>query len=173
MLIWQRMTGYTLAWASGGRWLGKFSFGSWCSYWFCSPSAYCKVLMDQQKNHKHANITNRMRHETWSFHVIIQSVKTKNFPASIHFVKIYQKKNNYDVYPPPPLFVFFLLHEKERLFQSLMLANTSLPVFRHIRHLTTKNRHWSYRNIWKTVPSGRHYPFSEKVIGNVGIVLKF
>lgn len=77
MLIWQRMTGTVLWWAS--RWLGQFSFGIQCSYWF--RSVLTRVWWTS-KNHKHANKTKHTRNETWASCVIIQSVSSKKVPAS-------------------------------------------------------------------------------------------
>lgn len=116
------------------------------------------------KNHKHANITKHMRNEIWSSHVIIQSVSTKNFPASFILSKYAKRKTRLCCLSD---FVFFLLHEKELSFQSLILANKSLPVTRHIRkmfrHLNTKKLHWPHSNIWKATTQRKTLSIKQKV----------
>lgn len=103
-----------------------------------------------------------MRNEIWSSHVIIQSVSTKNFPASFILSKYAREKHEYVVYPT---WFSFLLHEKELSFQSLILANKSLPVIRYIRkgfrHLNTKRWHWPHSNMWKANTQGKIHPGSK------------
>lgn len=64
------------------------------------------------KNHKHANITKHMMNEIWYAHVIIQSVSTKNFPASFSLSKYAREKHNYVVYPT--LFSFYCMKRNSR-----------------------------------------------------------
>lgn len=116
------------------------------------------------KNHKRGNITKHMRNEIWSSHVIIQSVSSKNFPASFILSKYTRGKHDHVVYPA--LFSFYCMKRK-LAFQSLILANKSLPVTRHIkkkmfRHLKTKKWQRPHSNIWKATTQRKTLPIKKK-----------
>lgn len=163
MLIWQRMTGTALGRA--GVW-GETTWGSFpldldahiglglflltVRFWWTSkkPQA-CK----HNKAHEEWNMT-------LSCHNTIKWA-LKNFPASFILSKYAREKHELCCLSD---FVFFLLHEKELSFQSLILANKkSLPVARHIRK---RFRHFKYKEndtghtatSGRPLPSGRHYP---------------
>lgn len=72
-------------------------------------------------------------------------------------------------------FVFSLLHEKELSFQSLILANKSLPVTRHIRkmfrHLNTKKWHRPHSNIWKATTQRKTLSIKQR--GSLEILVLF
>lgn len=116
------------------------------------------------KNHKHANITKHMRNEIWSSHVIIQSVSTKNFPASFILSKYAREKHDYVVYPT--LFSFYCMKRNSR-FNLLFWQTKCLPVTRHIRkmfrHLNTKKWHWPHSNIWKATTQRKTLSIKQKV----------
>lgn len=114
-----------------------------------------------------------MRTEIWSSHVIIQSVSTKNFPGSFILSK-YGEKTQLRCLSD----LLFLLHEKELLFQSLIVAKQKPASLgqRNKMFCRLKRHKWQrpHSNIWKNWTQRKRLSTERKSLpGNIGIVLKF
>lgn len=79
------------------------------------------------KNHKHANTTKHTRNEMWASSVIIQSVSTKNFPASFISSKYVRETHDCGI-----CLTLFRFTAWKGTLNSLISANKSLPVNGHI-----------------------------------------
>lgn len=126
------------------------------------------------KNHKHANITKFMRNEIRYSHVIIQSVSTKNFPAS--FILSKYTRENQTVLFIPLCFLFTAWKRNSRfnlLFWQTKVCQ-SLDTSKNSDILKTEKLHRLH-----TQHLRGHYPAEDinheakRLPGKVGIVLKF
>lgn len=104
-----------------------------------------------------------MRNEIWSSHVIIQSVSTKNFPASFILSKYAREKHEYVVYLT--WFSFYCMKRNSHfnlLFWQTKVCRSLDTSGKHFRHLNTKRWHWPHSNIWKATTQRKIYPGSKK-----------
>lgn len=128
------------------------------------------------KNHKHANTTKHTRNEMWASCVIIQSVSTKNFPASFILSKYARETHECGIFRT----CFVLLHEKEPSKFSYFGKQQPASQRTHqhkVRTYKYKWWHWAHSLTSRWTTPSRAPICEEKQFrslrGNIRIVLKF
>lgn len=102
-----------------------------------------------------------MRNEIWSSHVIIQSVSTKNFPASFILSKYTREKHDYVVYLT--LLSFYCM-KRNSLFHLLFWQTKACQSLDTLEkwHLKTRKWQWPHINIWKATTPQKTLPIKQK-----------